>query len=223
MTEDETEEENQQDSEQDDNGNNQTKKSGKDKESDELDEKLEGLRDKFKKTKEFLTNLIELYWNPIALLLLVGFALWVLMGDTSLKEIFSFKGDRLSAVAVVFLLAAMVLVYVLDPYRKDGSDILHPRTHATLILLYLTVIAIGLAIQTVTAQTGTATPPFIWMAYFIGTLGAALGALQRLDVSDADANLLLENIGKIKRDKEEKEKKDEFFKLTINKTEDGLD
>ena len=208
MAEDETaEEENQQNSEQDDKGEDQPEESDKNKESNkkkkpgQLVKKLEDFNEKFKQAKALLDNLIKLYWNPIALLLLVGFALWVLAGDTTFKEIFSFKVDRLSAVAVVFLLAAMVLVYVLDPYRKDGSDILHPRTHATLILLYLTVIAIGLAIQTVTAQTGTATPPFIWMAYFIGTLGAALGALQRLDVSDTDVNLLLENIGKLKKDK----------------------
>lgn len=166
-------------------------------------------------------RIISANWNLFALVLIV---LLTLLGLVELQrgaDIFS-KQSNLGVVAVVFLLAGMGLAYALDPYRKDGSDILHPRTHATMCLLYLTVIAIGLAIRTVSLETGAVSPPFVWMAFFIGTLGAALGALQRLDVTDGNANMLLENLGKVKNQNADQfgEQNSEFVTIPVNKNTD---
>ena len=163
-------------------------------------------------------------WNLFALCLIVLITLWGLVGVQGFVDIFKKQGS-LSTIAIIFLLAGMGLAYALDPYRKDGSDILHPRTHAIMSLLYLSIISIGLAIHTVSVETDSPSPPFAWMAFFIGTLGAALGALQRLDVSDGNANMLLENLGKVKnqgsgqgdKDNDAKPGENEFVTIAVNK------
>ena len=168
--------------------------------------------------------------KPWVIGLLIVIVFIGLMSSYGLKSFFSADSLKLSTFAIFILLAGIVFVYGHDPYRKDHSKILHPRTHATMLLLFLTVIAIILAIETVSVSTDSksaspvekvseptssgeidsesadneSAPPFIWMAFFIGTLGAALGALQRLDVSDAEANLLLENLGKIEQSEDKK-------------------
>lgn len=79
-----------------------------------------------------------------------------------------------------------------DPYRLENCDIHHPRTHATLALLIITIFAVPIILLTIEKD-----PPFIFMAFFIGIMGAALGVLQRLDFQSIEANLLFQNLPKI--------------------------
>jgi len=106
-----------------------------------------------------------------------------------------FPTNVLTISVVVFCFIGALIVFHSDPYRKDyesGTQIYHPRTHATLTLLALIISAVAMICFAL--PTKAITPPFILTAFFIGTIGGAMGVLQRLDFVSVESQLLFENM-----------------------------
>jgi len=140
--------------------------------------------------------------------------------------------NTLCSVVVIFSLISAIIVFYKDPYRKDydasknKTEIYHPRTHATLALLALVIVAVPLIEFSVTAAK---TPPFIFAAFFIGTIGGAMGVLHRMDFSTIESQLLFENMQRIQNQADSQNDTETYqvgevgfrFKQSPDKDKDG--